>query len=138
MKLINSFTNYYVQVDATKEGELAKEYFVQGFPTLILFRKGVKVEDYSGPRTSKEIVSYMRLQADPDWKPPPSMVLPLTMDNFTKTAKAKDMMVVWFYAPWYVLIFTKFNLQPPILGASTASSLSPRWRGPRLSLRAGV
>ena len=89
-----------VQVDATKEGELAKEYFVQGFPTLILFRKGVKVEDYSGPRTSKEIVSYMRKQADPDWKPPPSMVLPLTMDNFTKTAKAKDMMVVWFYAPW--------------------------------------
>ena len=95
---------YSVQVDATKEGELAKEYFVQGFPTLILFRKGVKVEDYSGPRTSKEIVSYMRKQADPDWKPPPSLVLPLTMDNFTKTAKAKDMMVVWFYAPWYVLI----------------------------------
>ena len=94
---------YSVQVDATKEGELAKEYFVQGFPTLILFRKGVKVEDYSGPRTSKEIVSYMRKQADPDWKPPPSLVLPLTMDNFTKTAKAKDMMVVWFYAPWYVL-----------------------------------
>jgi len=88
------------KVDATKEGELAKEYFVQGFPTLILFRKGVKVEDYSGPRTSKEIVSYMRKQADPDWKPPPSLVLPLTMDNFTKTAKAKDMMVVWFYAPW--------------------------------------
>ena len=64
---------YSVQVDATKEGELAKEYFVQGFPTLILFRKGVKVEDYSGPRTSKEIVSYMRKQADPDWKPPPSL-----------------------------------------------------------------
>ena len=61
------------------------------------------MEDYSGPRTSKEIVSYMRKQADPDWKPPPSMVLPLTMDNFTKTAKAKDMMVVWFYAPWYAL-----------------------------------
>jgi len=91
---------FLAKVDATKEGELAKEYFVQGFPTLILFRKGVKVEDYSGPRTSKEIVSYMRKQADPDWKPPPSLVLPLTMDNFTKTAKAKDMMVVYFYAPW--------------------------------------
>ena len=127
-----------VQVDATKEAELAKEYFVQGFPTLILFRKGVKVEDYSGPRTSKEIVSYMRKQADPDWKPPPSMVLPLTMDNFTKTAKAKDMMVVWFYAPWYVLIFTKINLQPPVLGANTASSLSLRWREPLPSWRAGA
>ena len=42
----------------------------------------------------------MRKQADPDWKPPPSVILKLTMDNFTKTAKTKDMMVVWFYAPW--------------------------------------
>ena len=131
---------YSVQVDATKEGELAKEYFVQGFPTLILFRKGVKVEDYSGPRTSKEIVSYMRKQADPDWKPPPSLVIPLTMDNFTKTAKAKDMMVVWFYAPWYVLFLTK-KIQMrslPFLGANTASSWSLRWRGLLRSLRAGA
>jgi len=88
------------KVDATKETELAKEYFVQGFPTLILFRNGVKTEDYSGPRTSAEIVSYMRKQADPDWKPPPSVILKLTMDNFTKTAKTKDLMLVWFYAPW--------------------------------------
>ena len=38
------------QVDATKEGELAKEYMVQGFPTIMLFRKGVKVEDYAEGR----------------------------------------------------------------------------------------
>ena len=42
----------------------------------------------------------MRKQADPDWKPPPSVILKLTMDNFTKTAKTKDLMLVWFYAPW--------------------------------------
>ena len=60
----------------------------------------MKTEDYSGPRTSAEIVSYMRKQADPDWKPPPSVVLQLTMDNFTKTAKTKDLMLAWFYAPW--------------------------------------
>lgn len=96
------------------------------------------MEDYTGPRTSKEIVSYMRKQADPDWKPPPSMVLPLTMDNFTKTAKAKDMMVVTFYAPWYVTIFSKINLQPLVLGVSTASSSSQRWRGPLPSWRAGA
>ncbi len=34
------------KVDATKENELAKEYMVQGFPTIIIFRNGVKVEDY--------------------------------------------------------------------------------------------
>ena len=73
------------------------------------------MEDYSGPRTSKEIVSYMRKQADPDWKPPPSMVLPLTMDNFTKTAKAKDMMVVWFYAPWYASLDKIIRVQNVIL-----------------------
>jgi len=88
------------KVDATKEVELAKEHFVQGFPTLILFRKGVKVEDYTGPRTSSEIALYMRKQADPNWKPPPSVVMTLTMDNFTKTAKSKDIVLVWFYAPW--------------------------------------
>ncbi len=46
-------------VDATKESELAKEYMVQGFPTLILFRKGVKQEDYKGPRKADDIVEYM-------------------------------------------------------------------------------
>ena len=57
----------------------------------------------------------MRKQADPDWKPPPSMVLPLTMDNFTKTAKAKDMMVVWFYAPWYAFLDKMIRVQNVIL-----------------------
>jgi len=91
---------YLAKVDATKEAELAKEYFVQGFPTIMLFRDGVKVSDYDGGRTSGEIIEYMRKQADPNWKPPPSVVLKLTQDNFTKTAKAKDLMLVWFYAPW--------------------------------------
>merc|ERR1712223_1661734 len=29
------------KVDATKEGELAKEHMIQGFPTLTIFKKGV-------------------------------------------------------------------------------------------------
>merc|ERR550519_1772452 len=91
---------FLAKVDATKEAELAKEYFVQGFPTIILFRKGVKVEDYSGGRTSGEIVEYMRKQADPNWAPPPSAVLKLTADNFTKIAKSRELMLVMFYAPW--------------------------------------
>ena len=32
----------------------------QGFPTLILFRKGIKVENYQGPRNHDGIVAYMR------------------------------------------------------------------------------
>ncbi|XP_023336039.1 probable protein disulfide-isomerase A4 [Eurytemora carolleeae] len=88
------------KVDATKEGELAKEYFVQGFPTLLLFKNGNKVEDYTGSRTSGEIVDYMRKQADPNWSPPPSVILTLSQDNFTKVAKTKDLMLTMFYAPW--------------------------------------
>eukprot|EP00088_Acartia_fossae_P059160 TRINITY_DN6994_c0_g1_i2.p1 TRINITY_DN6994_c0_g1~~TRINITY_DN6994_c0_g1_i2.p1 ORF type:complete len:684 (+),score=152.98 TRINITY_DN6994_c0_g1_i2:49-2100(+) len=88
------------KVDATKESELAKEYMVQGFPTMLLFRKGEKVEDYEGGRTSDEIIEYMKRQADPNWKPPPSVVLTLTQDNFTKVAKAESLMLTMFYAPW--------------------------------------
>jgi len=104
------------KVDATKEAELAKEYFVQGFPTIILFREGVKVADYDGGRTSGEIIEYMRKQADPNWKPPPSAVMKLTQDNFTKTAKTKDLMLVYFYAPWCKHCK---QLEPEMEGAAT-------------------
>ena len=33
------------KVDASKEGELAKEHFIQGFPTLSVFRYGEKVKN---------------------------------------------------------------------------------------------
>ena len=36
--------NVLAKVDASKEGELAKEHFIQGFPTLALFRYGEKVQ----------------------------------------------------------------------------------------------
>ena len=31
------------KVDASKEGELAREHFIQGFPTLTVFKYGEKV-----------------------------------------------------------------------------------------------
>jgi len=41
------------KVDATVEGELAKQHMVTGFPTIILFKNGVKVEEYNGERDTK-------------------------------------------------------------------------------------
>lgn len=88
------------KVDATKESELAKEFMVQGFPTLILFRKGEKVEDYSGERTAEAMVEYMLKMNDPNWKPPPSAIVHLGADNFTKFVKEEKLSLVMFYAPW--------------------------------------
>lgn len=88
------------KVDATKEGELAKEHMVQGFPTLMVFRNGEKHEDYSGDRTADAIVEYMNKLNDPNWKPPPSAVVTLTADNFTKFVKHEKLSLAMFYAPW--------------------------------------
>lgn len=38
------------RVDATVETELAKDYDITGYPTLMMFRKGRQYE-YQGPRT---------------------------------------------------------------------------------------
>ncbi len=83
------------KVDASKETELAKEYMVQGFPTLTLFRKGVKQEDYDGERNAGAIVEYLQKQNDPNWKPPPSAVVSLAAENFTKFVKEQKLTLVW-------------------------------------------
>lgn len=88
------------KVDASKEAELAREHMIQGFPTLTVFRKGEKVEDYSGERSAKGIIEYMKRMADPNWTPPPSAVVPLTADNFTKFVKNEKLVLAMWYAPW--------------------------------------
>ena len=88
------------KVDASKEAELAKEHMVQGFPTLTVFKKGVKFEDYTGERNADAIMAYMRKLNDPNWAPPPSAVIPLTADNFTKFVKNEKLSLAMWYAPW--------------------------------------
>merc|ERR1712001_47371 len=88
------------KVDASKEAELAKEHMIKGFPTLTVFRKGAKVEDYSGERNAQGIIAYMKKMNDPNWKPPPSAVVPLTAENFTKFIKNEKLSLVMWHAPW--------------------------------------
>ncbi|GIY99471.1 protein disulfide-isomerase A4 [Caerostris extrusa] len=90
---------FLAKVDATVETGLAERYEVTGFPTLYIFKKGEKIA-YDGPRTALGIVEYMRERADPEWKPPPSVVIELTKENFHDTVKEADIILVEFYAPW--------------------------------------
>ncbi|XP_067138562.1 protein disulfide-isomerase A4-like [Centruroides vittatus] len=87
------------KLDATVETELASQYDVSGYPTLYIFRKGVKYP-YEGPRSALGIVEHMKEQADPNWKPPPEMVIFLTKENFTETVNKAEIILVEFYAPW--------------------------------------
>jgi protein disulfide-isomerase A4 len=53
------------KVDATAETEIAKQFGVNGYPTMKIFRKGGKVSEYNGPRDVKGIATYMIKQAEP-------------------------------------------------------------------------
>ncbi|KPA81909.1 protein disulfide isomerase [Leptomonas pyrrhocoris] len=53
------------EVDCTKETELASKFDIKGFPTMMIFRNGEKVEDYSGPRTAAGITAYIKAQVGP-------------------------------------------------------------------------
>lgn len=87
------------KVDATVNEGLAKRFDVTGFPTILLFRKGVKSE-YDGPRTAQGIVDWMKERADPNWKPPPETVITLTGETFDDVVSKETLMLVEFYAPW--------------------------------------
>jgi protein disulfide isomerase len=47
------------KVDATQEEELASRSGVQGFPTLKVFKNGMYIQDYKGPRTAEGIISFL-------------------------------------------------------------------------------
>jgi len=47
------------KVDATQEEELASKSGIQGFPTLKVFKNGVYIQDYKGPRTAEGIISFL-------------------------------------------------------------------------------
>lgn len=50
------------EVDCTVDKSLAKRFNIQGFPTLILFKKGKEAGRYEGSREVNDLVSYVRSQ----------------------------------------------------------------------------
>ncbi|ESQ27367.1 hypothetical protein EUTSA_v10018420mg [Eutrema salsugineum] len=56
------------KIDASQESnkEFAKEYKIQGFPTIKILRNGGKsIQDYNGPREAEGIVTYLKKQSGP-------------------------------------------------------------------------
>lgn len=87
------------KVDATTNEKVAKRFGVTGFPTMFLFQQGQKTE-YDGARTAEAIVDFVVQRADPNYKPPPEVVVTLTQENFDEVVPKEDLMLVEFYAPW--------------------------------------
>ena len=56
---------YIAKLDATENDDTAKQFGIQGFPTLKLFRGVDSVSDYEGGRTADAIVDYMIKKSGP-------------------------------------------------------------------------
>ncbi|CAG9326058.1 unnamed protein product [Blepharisma stoltei] len=52
------------EIDATVERESADAWKIKGYPTMILFKNGEKVDTYEGARTEEALTKYMISHAD--------------------------------------------------------------------------
>ncbi|KAG9793275.1 Protein disulfide-isomerase [Exophiala dermatitidis] len=72
-----------VKVDCTSEGELCKDYGVEGYPTVKVFRGLDNIKPYPGARKAPAIVSYMTKQQ----LPAVSLLNSENLDDFKTTDK---------------------------------------------------
>ncbi|XP_065349668.1 protein disulfide-isomerase A5 [Cloeon dipterum] len=94
-------------VDATREGPLASQFNVRGYPSIKYFKDGQLAFD-ANVREADKIIEFMK---DPKEPPPPpapekawseetSEVAHLTDETFKPFLKKKKHVLVMFYAPW--------------------------------------
>ena len=75
------------KVDATENKEVGSRFGIQGFPTLKFFRNG-KPQDYSGGRTSAEIVNWIKKKSGP------AAITLESEEDLLKAQEANDVIVV--------------------------------------------
>ena len=93
------------KIDANEHPSIGSTYGVKGFPTLKIFKQGAaEPVDYEGGRTTFDIVHKMKELSDPNWTPPASTVLELTTAGFDEFVNKQPIMLVEFFAPWFVLL----------------------------------
>ncbi|OAF69158.1 hypothetical protein A3Q56_03101 [Intoshia linei] len=91
--------SYLALVDSTVYKELASEYNVEGYPTIVYFLNGENYK-YEGGRTKEDLVEFM---TDPKAQDKPVEVTHVkiaTTENFYEIINSQPYVVVMFYAPW--------------------------------------
>lgn len=78
------------KVDATEETELAEKYKVKGYPTIKFFRDGEPI-DYTGGRTAKDIVNWLKKKTGP-----PAATLS-TVEEAVKFKDSQDVVIIGFF-----------------------------------------
>ncbi|KAJ9369986.1 hypothetical protein DTO282E5_5326 [Paecilomyces variotii] len=81
-----------VKVDCTEESDLCKDYGVEGYPTLKIFRGTDSIKPYQGARKSGAIVSYMIKQSLP-------AVSPVTEANLEEVKAMDKIVIIGYIAP---------------------------------------
>lgn len=79
------------KVDATEAKDTGARFEIKGFPTLIFFKNGNKME-YNGGRTASEIVSWVKKQSGP-----PAKTL-ATSDDVLALQESGDAVVIGYFA----------------------------------------
>ena len=53
------------KLDCTENGETCKNHGVRGYPTLMLFEKGIRPSKFEGERTKEGIISFIKSKLEP-------------------------------------------------------------------------
>jgi hypothetical protein len=61
--------------------------FVEGYPTLVLYRRGVRIGSYGGSRKSRDIVAYLKKKLGHVFTPISSLA---ELEDFNKQIEAKN------------------------------------------------
>jgi len=94
------------KVDCTQHRSLCTEYEVKGYPTLLWFKDGAKVQKYQGSRSQEDLKAFVESMKSTDKAPakeekvvPGSPVVQFVGSTF-KNGIASGTTLVKFYAPW--------------------------------------
>lgn len=99
-------------VDCTKYSGVCAQYEVQGYPTLKYMSYLKDVRDYTGGRTAKDIINFLKAPEAQEVSnqakvpvpfgvyPGSNDVLILTESTFEEALKSNKKILIMFYAPW--------------------------------------